>query len=115
MQPIDWLQVGLIALGAAVGTFVAYRLTRNRPPNPRSAVDPPARRAALLACAAFLGCTLAEDLLRRLGNADPGGAFLVKYIFAAATGIGHFARLRRDARVLVSLTPTQRGSMDAVG
>lgn len=110
MQPIDWMQVGMVAFGAGVGTLIGYRLTRDRAPNPRSVIVHPSQRAALLALAAFLGCALAEDIATQLGKAEPGGLFLAKYIFAAATGIGQFARLRRDARVQASKTPVLRGS-----
>lgn len=98
MQPIDWILVGMVALGAGVGTLIGYRLTRNKAPNPKAMVAHPGQRAALLALAAFLGCVMVEDIMTRLGKVEPGGFFLFKYILATATGIGQFAHLRRAAR-----------------
>ena len=97
MQPIDWILVGAVAVGAGAGSLIGYRLTRNRAPSPKSAVVDPAMNAALLAMAAFLGCSMAEDLVYLMGRDEPGGFFLAKYILAAATGIVQFARLRRSA------------------
>jgi hypothetical protein len=113
MQPIDWMLVGSVALGAGVGTLISYRLMRNRVPKPRVVIDYPGQRAALLALAAFLGCALVEGLVAWTARVQPGGFFLAKYIFAAATGIGQFAHLRRAARIQASQARAMHGSCTA--
>lgn len=104
MQPIDWIQVGMVALGMGVGALIGCHLRRSRAPTSQSIVAHPGQRAALLALVAFLGGAVAEDLLNRFGRVEPGGAFLTKYILAAATGIGQYVHLRRSDRVQASRT-----------
>jgi len=104
MPPIDWMQVGGVALGAGLGSYLGYRLMRNRPPaSPRTrahmeaAWHGPARQAAFLAMSAFLGCAVVEDVASLLGRERPGGFFLAKYVFALSIGIANYAHLRRSS------------------
>jgi hypothetical protein len=107
MAPIDWSEVGAVAAGAIVGTFIGYRVFRNRRPStPRkrqlevAALQDPARHALVLAFSAFFGCAIAEDLAGFLGREQPGGYFLAKYILAATIGSGNYLNLRHRGSAL---------------
>jgi nitrate/nitrite transporter NarK len=97
----DWESLGAAAFGMALGSFLGYRLMLRREPRSRRerawrerGRAYPGMAAAVTAFGAFFGVAVVEDLTRLLGGEKPGFA-LVKYLFAAAIGITHYAYLRR--------------------
>jgi len=115
--PVDWVQLGAVALGVSLGGLVGFWLRRHQAPLSTrararwaSAQFRPARAAALVGLAGFLGCALAEDGLRLFGHEKSGAYFLAKYLFAAGLFVANYAYLRRSLSA-----PERRASLRPSG
>lgn len=101
---IDWIQIGVVLLGSILGVFIGYRVNcwrlRSGAPCARDFVkhaEEPGRAALLLGLAAFAGCAVAYDAAALLRSPKPD-TIVIKYLFGAVIGLGHYVFLKRVAR-----------------